>query len=151
MAIAAGQRITAADLLHETETTTLTQTNLPNATINTWTDFGTEEITFSDPGVEVTVEAILISSCFTDQTTADRVVTRVAISFDGGSTFDTSAGLAYGTSDSDNISRTPTPAFHVRTGTPTGDVVVKAQCMHEVSGGQADFFSGALTATIKAA
>lgn len=152
MSFLAGELVTAARLLNNSDYTALTDTDIVDTTINTWTDFGTETITFSDPGVEVVVEGHLMSSCYTNDATADRVVTRVAISFDGGSTFDTSAGLAYCSSSTSagGVTRSPTPATHVRQGTPTGSVVIKGQCMHEVSGGDAQFFSGFLTATIKA-
>lgn len=150
MAFLAGERVTAARLLNSSNSTTLTNTNLTDTTINTWTDFGTETISFDDPGVEVIVDGNVMATAFTADTTNDRVVTRVSISFDGGSTFNSSAGQAFCTSDSDTISRSPVPAYHVRQGTPTGDVVIKAQCMHEVSGGDAEFFAGFLTATIRA-
>lgn len=150
MAFLAGERVTAARLLNDSDFTTLSNTNLVDTTINTWTNFGTETITFDDPGVEVIVEANVMATCFTADGTNDRVVTRVSISFDGGSTFDSSAGQAFCTSDGDTVSRSPVPATHVRQGTPTGDVIVKAQCMHEVSGGDAEFFAGFLTATIRA-
>lgn len=127
MPISAGQRIKAARLNWDSDFTELTSTT-PSAAA-TMTNWGTETIIFANPGVAVKVLATVSGRAF--DLTAATVFARyqVMISFDGGSTFTSTTYLdiAIGDSTGDQH-RSAIAGQHFREGTPTGDIVVKAQC-----------------------
>lgn len=120
----AGDKITAARLNQDSNGTTLTNST-PSSTAER--DWGSETITFPNPGVAVKVTAQVTGRSST--TTAGAMqITRVKISFDGGSTF--TEGNAVDTNALDTgatgTGRGACLASHYRAGTPTGDIVVKA-------------------------
>jgi hypothetical protein len=123
----AGETITAARLNQDSDLTTLTQDS--PAMVNTWEDWGSETVTFTDPGVPVKVKAWLNGRIFniTDSTSQGQI--RVLISLDGGSTFDegNTSGLTNQGTGAGNLQRMSAGAQHLLAGTPTGDVVIKAQ------------------------
>lgn len=149
MAISAGQRITAARLLNDSDFTTLTDDTA--AAANTWEDWATETITFTNPGVAVKVSAVL-NGRVNNATDASTTATwRIAISFDGGSTFTTSTpptALAQVGTGSGAAQRFPVAASFHRDGTPTGNVVIKAQL--QTSDTTTTFTNGSLLAQIAA-
>lgn len=91
-------------------------------------DWGTETITFADPGVAVRVAAHVTGRCFS-ATVNETHTTRVAISFDGGSTFTFGNAPQVTPLDtgSSGTGRITVAASHYRTGTPTGDIVIKVR------------------------
>lgn len=124
MPISAGQRITAALLSWDMDGTTLA-TDTP-AAVNTYEDWGTETVTFANPGVPVRVLSSLFGQLLKTVAGVNVGRIRIGISIDGGTTFD------FGTPPEGSVGdtagqRTPISAGHVVAGTPTGSIVVKAQ------------------------
>lgn len=125
MAWLAGEKITAARLSQDSDGITLTNST-PTSTAER--DWGTETITFANPGVAVKVTAQVTGRC--SSTTAAAVQnTKVAISFDGGSTFTTGPGPGVNALDggATGTGRAAVTTGHHRTGTPTGNIVIKAR------------------------
>lgn len=126
MPINAGQRITAARLNWDSDDATLSDDTA--AAVNTWEQWGTETITFPNPGVAVKVKAWLTGRIYNIVDATSNAQYRVSISFDGGSTFTTgqAAPINVGTGSGDT-ERLPAAQMHFRDDTPTGDIVVKAE------------------------
>lgn len=130
MALLAGEVITAARLLHDSDGTTLSLLN-PTTSFDDW---GTETVTFTDPGVEVKVTGRVTGQASHPDSADIFVQTRVGISFDGGSTFEFGPEPASQVAEATGAARRQhVVASAHRTGTPTGDVVVKAQAAEESS------------------
>lgn len=119
----AGDKITAARLSQNSNGTTLTDST-PSST--TERDWGTETIVFPNPGVAVKVIAHVTGRC-TSTTAGAFQTTKVAISFDGGSTFTTGNAPISNALDTSatGTGRGAVAATHHRSGTPTGNVVIK--------------------------
>lgn len=125
MAIKAGQKITAAHLSHTVKSVALANTDPTLA--NTWTDWGTEVITIPNPGIAVDVTGIVTGNGTNDVDTSTIFRSRVAISMDGGTTYDVTGwftGHRVGTSVGNQDAGA---ASHNRSGVPTGAIKVKAQ------------------------
>lgn len=130
MAWQAGQIITAARLTNRLDGVNLTDT----APTTAWTDWGTETVTWPNPGVEVTVTASLVGRWLNAVDTTAVSSSRVRISLDGGTTW-SYGQIIYvqtGTGAGAQI-RAVAASQHAVTGTPTGSVIVKARCMTEGS------------------
>jgi hypothetical protein len=93
---------------------------------NTWERWGTEAVIFTNPGVPVDVTGSVAGAFVNTLNTETDAFTRVAISFDSGSTYTVgnAPGVTVGTSGS---KRGPATASAYRAGTPTGNVVVKVE------------------------
>jgi hypothetical protein len=101
-------------------------TNDTAAANNTWERWGTEAVIFTNPGVPVDVTASMTGSYNNVLNTDTDAFTRVAISFDSGSTY--TVGSAPGTTVGTSVgNRGSTAASAYRSGTPTGNVVVKVE------------------------
>lgn len=119
----AGQIIKAS---HLPDADGVTLTNQSASAINTWTNWGSETIVFVNPGIPVKVLSTLHGQAVNGVDAVNNVRVRVGISFDSGSIFTT------GTESQQNIgtshgTREQVSVQHFRLGTPTGDIVVKAQ------------------------
>lgn len=124
MPILAGETITAVRLGFRQDGTALTNTAVTAAA--TFTDWGTETVVFPNPGVSVSVSATL-SGNFFDSVAEDVTATcRVGISLDSGATF-TFGNVPAGRVGTNVTLVSICGADHVRSGTPSGTVVVKAQ------------------------
>lgn len=124
MAINAGQRITAGLLSADSDGTPITNDTL--AAANVWEQWGTETVTFANPGVDVKVLANL-SGYLLDASAATHVGrVRIGISLNGGSTYNT-GNEPQGSVGSGAGARTPISSGHKHSGTPTGNIVVKAE------------------------
>lgn len=124
MAWKAGEKITAARLSQDSDGTPLTDST-PTSTGER--DWGTETIVFANPGVAVKVVAGVTGRCFSS-TAGSFQTTKVAISFDGGSTFTTGNAPISNALDTSatGTGRAAVAASHHRSGTPTGSIVIKA-------------------------
>lgn len=124
MSILAGQQITAARLNWDSGGTTLSD-QIPVAT--GLQDWGTETVTFPNPGIPVNVTAQLTGRLLgsVNGTTGN---VQVEISFDGGATFTVGNNPQLNTTEAAATYRAGCAASHHREGTPTGDIVVKARC-----------------------
>lgn len=137
--------LTARRLLHDSASTALTDTD----TTTSWADWGEEVLTFPQPGIEVLVDAVVSGYAVRDDTAQD-VAVRVAISTDGGGSFTTgnepvtTVGNVGGSAVRQNIT-----AHHSRSGTPTGEIVVKAQSINNTAAG-ASVVAGRLTVRVSA-
>lgn len=123
-----------------------TLTNDSAATLSTWEDWGTETISLADPGLPIKVSAIFTG--YTSAPTGRRdCAARVLISLDGGSSF-TSGGETFNNTGATDVRKGALSCQHYRTGTPTGNVVIKVQLNQNVLGtaGDVDFVNGAITA-----
>lgn len=131
MTILAGQKITAARLNWDSGGTSLSDST-PTSTAER--DWGTETITFPNPGVAVKVTAHVTGRCVST-TAGSFQTTRVSISFDGGSTFtDGNAPISNALdSSATGTGRAAVAASHHRSGTPTGDIVVKSRVTSSAS------------------
>lgn len=120
----AGEKITAARLSQDSDGVALTDST-PTSTGER--DWGTETIVFANPGVAVKVIADVTGRTFSG-TAGSFQTTKVAISFDGGSTFTTGNAPIANALDSSatGTGRATVAASHFRSGTPTGSIVVKA-------------------------
>lgn len=119
----AGEKITAARLAWDSNGVALTDST-PSSTAER--DWGTETITFPNPGVAVKVIAGVTGRCVSTTAGAFQT-TKVAISFDGGSTFTTGNSPISNALDTSatGTGRAAVAASHHRSGTPTGSIVVK--------------------------
>lgn len=119
----AGQIIKASHL-PDTDGVTLTNDTPASTAERQW---GTETITFTNPGIAVRVLAN-VTGRITTTTAGAFQTTKVSISFDGGSTFTTgNAPIANGLDTSaTGTGRATVAATHHRTGTPTGNIVIKS-------------------------
>lgn len=126
MAFRAGQRVTAASLSWDTDATTLTD-DTASAT-GTWEQWGSEQIQFPDPGLPVKVRAWLTGRFVNTADTDSNAAARVLISLDGGGTFTAAntPGANVGTSVG---TRATAVAANFVEGTPSGDIVVKAELL----------------------
>lgn len=131
MSIAAGQRITAARLNWDSDGTTLSNST-PSSTAER--DWGTETITFPNPGVPVKVTAQVTGRSSTTTAGATQT-TRVKVSFDGGASFTEGNAVITNALDTgaSSFGRGACLASHHRSGTPTGDIVVKATAASSAS------------------
>lgn len=131
MPIAAGQKITAARLNSDSDGTTLTDSTPASTAERNW---GTETLTFTNPGIAVKVTAHVTGRC-TSTTAGSFQTTKVAISFDGGSTFTTGNAPISNALDTSatGTGRGGVAASHHRSGTPTGDIVIKSQVTSSAS------------------
>jgi len=131
MTILAGQKITAARLNWDSDGVALSNST-PSSTAER--DWGTETITFTNPGVAVKVTAQVTGRSSTT-TAGSNQTTKVAISFDGGSTFTTGNAPITNALDTgaSGTGRGACLASHHREGTPTGDIVIKAQATSSAS------------------
>lgn len=128
MTIKAGTTLTTAHLSHTTPGVRLSDDTLTDA--NTWEDWGEETITITDPGIAVEVTAAVIGRFrnTVDANTGCRA--RVGISLDGGSSF------TYGPGPWSDVG-TDIPKYavaagsHDESGTPSGDIVIKAQWLSQ--------------------
>lgn len=120
----AGDDITAALLTWDQGGTTLS--NDSASAINTWEQYGSETIQFSNPGVAVKITAHLCGRILNTTDTNTNGTARCAISFDGGSTF-TSGNEPFVSSGTDSGGRGGYASAHYRAGTPSGDIIVKAE------------------------
>lgn len=123
---AAGQRVTAGRLSLYSASSTLS-TGSPTAT-GTWQQWGGEEATVSDPGLNVMARA-WVSGYAVEATGNDtRARVRVEISLDGGVNFDSGQQVSAQVGDAVNRDqlRSPTVAGFRRVGNTTGDVVARA-------------------------
>lgn len=142
MAWLAGETITAARLSQDSDAITLTDTTTFTVA-GGFEQWGTEEVTFTNPGVAVKVSAWL-SGRLSNTVDADTAgVVRLGISFNGGSTF------TFGNSPEVNVGtgqgkRHHVGAQHHRTGTPTGSIVIKAEV--DVNDADVDGHSGHIIA-----
>lgn len=124
MTILAGQKITAARLNWDSDGVALSNSTPTSTAERGW---GTETITFPNPGVAVKVTALVTGRSST--TTAGTFqTTKVAISFDGGTSFTTGNAPITNALDTgaSGTGRGACLASHHRSGTPTGDIVIKA-------------------------
>lgn len=145
MPFLAGDKITAARLSFQQDTTTLTDDTL--AASGVFEDWGTETVTFSDPGVEVSVTAYVTGN-FNDsaaESTLGNV--RVAISLDGGTVFTFGNQVTGRVGTNADQSHLPVAASHGVTGTPTGDIVIKAQ-FEGITSANVEVRSGLLTGVL---
>lgn len=142
----AGETITAARLNQQTNTAALTD-DTPSA-INTWEDWGTETLTFSDPGVPVDVLMWLTGRVINTVDAASTAEARISISYDGGSTFSpgTGTGIINTGTGAGNAIRNSLSTARRSDGTPTGDVVVKAEL--RAGDTSVDYSSGILVAHV---
>lgn len=143
MAAKAGTTLTTAHLSHTTRETLLTDDTA--ATASTWEQWGTEEITFSDPGIAVEVSAVLIGG-YSEASNADAAATcRVQISLDGGSTWTDGQRVfvRVGTSVGQTAHAGNTMSV---SGTPSGDIKVRAQLF--VNQTTTELRDGTITATM---
>lgn len=125
-------------------------TNLTNETPsanNTWEQWGTEEITFSDPGRQVDVLAWLAG--YATNTTDSNNITRarIQISTDGGASWSSSRAVIANTGTSIGVRNALSPFGRAGATTPTGDVKVRAQ-VHTSSAANTTFSSGHLMALL---
>lgn len=121
----AGDVVRAFDARIGADGTNLTDSTPTSIVERNW---GTETITFTNPGGPVKVIAQVTG--FGSSITAGQFqTTKVAISFDGGSTFTTGNAPNSNTLDTGDTGtgRATVAASHYRTGTPTGNIVVKSQ------------------------
>lgn len=118
------------------------------------TAWGTETLTFDNPGGETTVVVMLTGVAEDFDRTATNARCKPQVSFDGGATWvDPSAGNSGwqaqanlpGASATDRV---PLSAQFHHTATPTGDVVVRARCQSASAAG-GSFIQGALTAQLQ--
>lgn len=141
----AGQRITAARLSQELDGTDLSSTT--PGTAATWTQWGSETVVFPNPGVPVKVKAELTGRTFRSTASNSNVDARLAISLDGGANFTTSNPF---TTNAGNVAGSNQRAAMARTltvsGTPTGDIVIKAECQTSVT--STDFANGRIDAQV---
>jgi len=125
MAFAAGQKLTAAALavFNAGGTTLSNDTAAAAATFEQW---GTETIIFTNPAAPVKITANLTGQLQNTLNTDSNGAGRVGISFDGGAsfTYGNAPGANQGTTSG---TRCLIGAGHTRTGTPTGNVVVRAE------------------------
>ena len=125
MAFTAGQKLTAAALsvFNSGGTTLSNDTAAATATFEQW---GTETVVFTNPAAAVKVTARVTGQLQNTLNTDSNGAARVGISFDGGATFTygNSPGANQGTTSG---TRCLTGAGHYRTGTPTGNIVVRAE------------------------
>lgn len=140
----AGQTMTAARASQDSDDTGLSDTTTFTAA-GGFEQWGTEEVTFTNPGIAVKVKAWLSGRLVNTVDADSTAVVRVGISFDGGSTF------TYGSAPQVNVgtagsARTYVGALHLRDGTPTGSVVIRAEV--DVSDADVDGLSGHLMAEI---
>lgn len=131
MAWLAGETITAARLSQDSDATALTDST-PTSTAER--DWGTETVTFPNPGVAVKVIADVTGRCVST-TAGSFQTTKVAISFDGGSTFTTGNAPISNALDTSatGTGRAAVVASHHRSGTPTGSIVIKSQVTSSAS------------------
>lgn len=119
------------------DSTTLTDEAAPGTTLTQW---GTEEVTFDDPGVAVTVEADLhgYGNISDGVNTIPQVLLQV--SFDGGSNW-TSGPATFSSLHRNGsglrLQRAVLAAALQESATPTGEIQVRAQCrdLVAISGG----------------
>lgn len=122
MPITAGQKITAARLNWDMDGTTLTDETAPAG--GGYEPWGTEELTFTNPGVAVHVAAILTGRMHNATVTDTFATTKIEISFDGGSTW--TEGNAVPTQVGTTVGiRSAVAVQHYRAGTPTGNIVIR--------------------------
>jgi hypothetical protein len=107
--------------------TTLTQTSAP--TSDTFADWGSETITFTDPGVPVKVYARLDGRASQTGAGGGDVVVRVrtGISFDGGGSYTFGNENVGGVADTGGTRNEAIGAHQIRSGDPTGNILIKAQ------------------------
>ena len=115
------------------QTGTLDLTNTSPTAVGAWEDFNGGYVSFADPGRQVDVIAWLVSDVETAVDEKWRALVRCSISFDAGSSY--TAGTAKKTeiigTSTDDVSEAGLAAMQRRSGTPTGQVRVKAQLRGE--------------------
>lgn len=123
-------------------------TNDSAAVTATWEDWGTETLTIPDPGVPVSVSA-RVSGYLKNSTNADQGAVRVSVSLDGGSTFIAGNAPVAQPDTTGATQELPIAADVVVSGTPTGDIVVKAQLRQDTTFGSSLVFeNGYIAATV---
>lgn len=140
MPILAGQKITAARLNWGSDGSTLSDL-IPAAT--GLQDWGTETLTFPNPGIPVNVTAQLTGRVL-GSVNGTTGTPQIDISFDGGATFTAGNAPQLNTTEAGATNRESLSVSHHREGTPTGDIVVKARA--NPSATTVSFRSGFLTA-----
>jgi hypothetical protein len=112
---------------------TLALTDTSPTSVGAWEDFNGGYVSFADPGRQVDVVAWLASDVETALDEKWRALVRCSISFDGGSSY--TAGTAKKTeligTGTDDVTEACLGAVQRRSGTPTGQVRVKAQLRGE--------------------
>lgn len=143
MAVKAGTTITTAHLSHSTKQAQLSD-DVASST-NTWEQWGTEEIVFSDPGIDVEVSAVLIGRWVDGDQTNAAAACRLRISLDGGSNWTTGDGMfvRVGTDVGQTVHAANTMAV---SGTPDGDIIVQAE--FRVNQTSSEVQDGTITATM---
>ncbi|GAA5119137.1 hypothetical protein [Haloechinothrix salitolerans] len=124
MTVKAGTTLTAAHLSHTTQGVQLT--NDSAAATSTWEQWGTETITISDPGIAVEVSAGLTGRFRNVVDLNSGARSRVGISLDGGSSF-TYGNAPWGEVGTDVPEFAIAAASHTVDGTPSGDIVIRAE------------------------
>lgn len=143
MSIKAGTTITTAHLSHTAPGVVLSAHTLTATGV--WEQWGTETITIPNPGVAIEISA-MSTGRWNNSTDATAVATpRVLISLDGGSTF-TAGDPKWGSFGTSYGVWLPMAASHIAAGTPTGDIVIKAEVRGDSLNTSA--LNGLLTATM---
>lgn len=133
------------------DSTTLTDDTV--GAVNTWEQWGTEEVTFSDPNQDISLYAFVCGNVeidTLDDVHEDSGRTRVQISFDGGTNWDT------GTANRDHVAVGTSIAVlggslysqHLKTGTPSGQIQIRAQILKQ-NNTDGDFRDGQIVAIMK--
>lgn len=143
MSIKAGTTLTTAHLSHSTLQTNLTDDSASSS--GSWERWGTEEITFSDPGIAIEVSAVLLGRLF-DNTNGDVAGTcRLRISLDGGSSWTNGTAPFVRVGTSVGLACTVGNTLAV-SGTPSGDIIVQAEL--RVNDTATEARDGTITATM---
>lgn len=111
--------------------TTLTDDTV--AALDTWEQWGVEEATAADPGRAIAVIAHLTGHVVGENTSRVVHECRLQISLDGGTTWNTGRKVRNETDRTNtNIQNVPQIAAHRHSGTPTGQVQVRAQIQQQL-------------------
>lgn len=127
--------------------TTLTNTSSPGSTATQW---GTEEVTVLNPGRSVTVMAWLSGYGDIPDATNTVPLSHLETSFDGGATWTAgpvSSGSLHRSGSSLRVQRCAFASTVARSGTPTGDVLVRAMA-REAVGSSTTFTDGQIMALV---
>ncbi|PXY25143.1 hypothetical protein BAY59_24260 [Prauserella coralliicola] len=142
MPINAGEKITAANTSWDMGGVALTDLT-SGVVANTYQAWGSESVQFPSPGVPVKVSAQLTGRVFNTTDADANGMGRVLISIDGGATFTSGNEPFVGTGNNAG-GRGGFASSHYVEGTPTGDIIVKAEARG--SDADNDYMNGFLTA-----
>lgn len=143
MSAKAGTTLTTAHLSHTTQQTLLSD-DTASAT-STWEQWGTEDVTIPNPGIAVEVSAVL-SGGYREATNTDAAATcRLQISLDGGTTWSDGENAFVRVGTDVGVTTHALNGMAV-SGTPTGDIVIRAQLW--VNQTTTELKDGTITATM---